>query len=68
MAGTAHWLHYALQHTSVYPQKLLGPTLLQSQQKIEGKVKKWQDLNQTVELLKVDIDAGEGGRAGLGEI
>ncbi|XP_023678313.2 tripartite motif-containing protein 16 [Paramormyrops kingsleyae] len=43
-------VHAAVERTE--KQKLLGPTLLQSQQKIQGKVKKWQDLNQTVELLK----------------
>lgn len=34
-------------------QKQLGNTLHTSQQRIDGRVKKWQDLQQAVESLKV---------------
>lgn len=34
-------------------QKQLGPTLHKSQQRIDQRIKKWQDLRQAVESVKV---------------
>lgn len=36
-------------------QKQLGVTLHKSQQRIDQRVKKWQDLRQAVESVKVSI-------------
>lgn len=37
-------------------QKQLGTTLHKSQQRIDQRIKKWQDLRQAVEAVKVSIN------------
>lgn len=43
---------------SIAPQKQLGTTLHKSQQRIDQRVKKWQDLRQAVESVKVSKKTG----------
>lgn len=38
-------------------QKQLGTTLNKSQQRIDQRIKKWQDLRQAVESVKVSVHA-----------
>lgn len=44
-----------VENITFFQQKQLGAKLMASQQKIEERMKKWQDLRQAVASLKVSL-------------